>query len=55
MSEILRCENCTDEIVVDGDGCDKCNNKQCGYCCEFDNVTLCGDCLVPLDDCGHTL
>lgn len=47
----MKCKQCDDNIVVDGNGCDKCGNEFCGACCEWDNTTLCGDHLVPITDC----
>jgi hypothetical protein len=36
MSEIVRCEECTDELVLqEVFACVKCENTLCGYCCHF--------------------
>ena len=51
----MRCANCDDVIVIEKEGCDKCNNTHCGYCCELDNTPLCGDHLVPIGECGCKL
>jgi hypothetical protein len=47
----MRCKQCDDVVIIDGKGCDKCGNQFCGYCCEFDNSPICGDCLTY--DCHH--
>lgn len=31
----MNCKNCNDVLVISGDGCKKCHNVICGYCCEF--------------------
>lgn len=37
MSEIARCAECTDELVLqDGFACVRCENTLCGYCCEVE-------------------
>jgi len=44
MSEITRCAECTDEIILqNGLACNKCENVLCGYCCEFE-VTIGVEC-----------
>ena len=47
-----KCLECTDTIIVEGEGCSKCLNTLCGSCCEFFKEMLCGDHLVPVKDCG---
>lgn len=47
-----KCVECTDVIIVDGDGCNRCANTLCGACCEFFATMLCGDHLVPMVECG---
>jgi len=51
----MKCKQCDDNIVIEGEGCNKCNNLFCGSCCEWDNQPLCGDHLVPVTDCGCLL
>jgi hypothetical protein len=50
-----KCLECTDNIIVKGEGCSKCLNTLCGSCCEFFKEMLCGDHLVPVKNCGCLL
>lgn len=36
----MRCKQCDDVVIIDGDGCNLCKNEFCGYCCEFDNTPI---------------
>lgn len=46
-----KCQECTDVIVIEGEGCAKCDNTLCGACCEFFGTMLCGDHLIPIAEC----
>ena len=48
----MNCKQCGDKVITEGNGCTKCGNEFCGYCCEFDNTPLCGDHLEPITKCG---
>lgn len=51
----MKCKQCDDTIVIEGEGCAKCGNQFCGSCCEWDNGVICGDHLVLVTDCGCLL
>jgi len=56
----MKCKQCDDNIIIEGEGCAKCANQLCGSCCECEcegdgcsNCTVfCGDCLTPIVNCG---
>lgn len=49
-----KCIQCDDLIIVEGEGCPKCNNRFCGACCELDSP-ICGDHLTLVRECGCKL
>jgi hypothetical protein len=51
----MNCKQCRDVIVVEGEGCAKCGNQFCGYCCEWGNEPFCGDHIQPITECGCLL
>jgi hypothetical protein len=34
-AEKVNCNKCGDKLIIEGPGCDKCDNDLCGACCEF--------------------
>ena len=48
----MKCVQCDDNIIIEGEGCAKCGNRFCGACCEWDNTPICGDHLTTIRECG---